>query len=134
LAVAREVECHAPMELRCGSALRATMLLQIYFALSPADYARFVPVWIEALERDTPLALEPLLAPGWQGRNPLANVVREHLKRNFAGERIEKFVAAVEARRHKVTTEFYAEALAFMTKDASADDAEGCDDDFDDSY
>ena len=130
LAAAKEVERYSPMELRASSLQIKTMLLQIYFVVSPEEYARFLPVWCQELRKSPPWAVRQLVTPGWQGREPYANIVREHLRRATSNNAaaIGAICSDLEGTAQTELRGFFAEVQEFMTKDPNQRED---DDDFD---
>jgi hypothetical protein len=122
LAVAKEIERSQPLQMRCTSFQRKTMLVQIYSALSPDEYRRFLPLWVNEFTTKYTDAVEAAIVPGWQGRNVMANVVREHLRRALGPDEIAKLLGDLEARCVEANHAFHAEVLAFMNKVDNEDD------------
>lgn len=129
LAVAKEVEKSQPLGMLGSSFQRKTMLVQLYFALSPEEYSRFLPLWVREFTTEYTTAIEAAIVPGWQGRNVTANVIREHLRRALGPDEIAKLLSHLEARCVAAKHAFHAEVLAFMTKVDNDDD-----DDFSESF
>lgn len=122
LAVVKEVERSQPRQMRCSSFERMTLLLQLYFALSPDEYRRFQPFWVKEFTTKYTDAIEAAVVPGWQGRNVLANVIREHLRLALGPDEIAALFSDVEARSVAAKHAFHADVLAFMNKVEAEDD------------
>ena len=113
---AKEVEESTPMPLlRYGPLRNKSMLLQLYFVLSPKDYERLLPKWLDEFTKSPPRFVEPLLE-GAERRSLWPNLIREHLQRNLDLEERSALLAQVENESRKHSKTFYEGVRAFMAR------------------
>ncbi len=130
VAAGRDVERYTPTRIRMGRFQLKTLLLQLYFALSPDDYKRFVPEWLKEFTQNPPRTVEAVLEPGWHDSEIWANVVREHLVRVLPIGDIVTLMGQVEATSLEATRSYHAKVLKFLTHVPTDDDVDGVFDGF----
>ncbi|MFO0744113.1 MAG: hypothetical protein U1F43_00370 [Myxococcota bacterium] len=98
LGIAHDLERYTPIDLRLTTFQAKTLVLQLYFVLSPADYDRFAPRWVASMDKDDASAIaHMLMRPGrW---NTWSLIVREHLQRNL-DEAARRALTQALAERH----------------------------------
>ncbi len=122
LALLREYEAHGlrPRDWRRSRFELATLILQLYFVLSPADYTRYLLVWKEALEGTLVRDVEPyLLEMGCP--NPTAKVVREHVQRSMTEGELTGILLSLKQRHNADTERFYGQVATFLADDGTED-------------
>jgi tetratricopeptide (TPR) repeat protein len=120
LALLREYEAHGPSphDWRRSRFELATLILQLYFVLSPTDYARYLVGWKETLERALVRDVEPyLLEMGYP--NPTAKVVREHVQRSMTEDERTEILLSLKQRHNADTERFYGQVATFLVDDGT---------------
>jgi len=129
LKAAREAETRSPLFYPSRDSFgRKTMLLQIFFILSPDDYERLVPEWLEAFSKSPPWTMERYLTPPeltaiWP------NVVREHLQRNLSTEKLKALLVELEEQGIEARKRLHESVQAFMGRTRAEEEAKIRDED-----
>jgi hypothetical protein len=130
LAVLREYEAHGarPQDWRRSRFELTTVLLQLYFVLSPSEYTRYLPAWRKTLGDAIVSDVEPfLIEQGYP--NPTARVVREHIQRAMSTDERTAMLQNLKERHQADMRRFYGEVAAFLarTRDDELDELDELD-------
>ena len=113
LAVLRECEASRYMSAPVAALVWKTWMLQIYFALSPTDYQRFLPVWVDQFRTASSSEAAHWLEPsnGWRVEAQLA---RWHLLSAVGQDGAVELVRTLERAATVRAQAFHDRACAFI--------------------
>lgn len=116
LEAGRRFERRGGYELPWTSFQTATAVLQLYWVLSPDDYDRYRPKWLEKLKLLRPDDVARVIDPKHK-RSLWAQVARQHLQNALDADGIAALIAQVKERAVAEIEAFHAGVADYMTTD-----------------
>lgn len=101
----------------------STQILQIYFAVSPREYERYRPLWLDQIERHPASSTIAWLRPR-HVQNPLLMSLKEHLKRALEDADREGFLTRLWKRHAEELGNEHRELHAFIEAPPPSEDEE----------